>query len=544
MVYTFIHALIGRIFLKFFISKPRKTYLYFLTITFSALIGLEACTTIEKIEDSALSPSFIHKLPRYEEHFQSCEIDDPFYLASLTTVWDELRKNFIFSKNIDNKRVEKQLAIYDRRQKYFNIINDRAELYLFYVKEEVEKRGMPAELALLPVIESGLDPFAYSHGRAAGMWQFIPSTAKIFDLESNWWYEGRRDVVASTDAALNYLQRLEKRFDGDWLLALAAYNSGSGTVFKAIQKNQKLGLATDYWSLDLPKETADYVPRLIALAQLIDDPAKYSITLKIIPNAPYFEDVDPKGQIDLAQAAELAQVSTEDIYLLNPGFNRWATEPEKFRNLLIPYSHRFIFQENLEKLPEDARLSWKRYTVKSGDALSTIATDNKINVAFLKSINNISGDHIRVGETLLIPKPFGKTSSYQLSLEQRQQALSQQEKSGKKNIRYLVRQNDSFWSIAKRYDVGIRELAKWNGMAPGDTLRENQTLNIWVDNAAPQQREIYRKVYYTVKSGDTLSRIASRFNVAVADIKSWNNINNKKYLQPGDQLTLNVNVAK
>src|SRR5690606_30005882 len=212
-----------------------------------------------------------------------------------------------------------------------------------------------------------------------------------------------------------------------------------------------------------------------------------------------------------------------------PGFNRWATEPEKNRHLLIPYAHRFIFQENLDNLSEDARLSWKRYTVKAGDALSTIAANNNINVSFLKSINNISGDHIRVGETLLIPKPFGKASSYQLSLEQRQQALSQQEKSGKKNIRYLVKPNDSFWSISKKYGVGVRELAKWNGMAPGDTLRENQTLNIWVENTGAQQREIYRKVYYTVKSGDTLSRIASRFNVAVADIKNWNNINSNKY---------------
>jgi len=479
-----------------------------------------------------------------EKNYPFCESDDPIYLESLSTVWDEIRKNLTFSKELDNNRVQKHLAIFERRQKYFNTINDRAELYLFYVKEEVEKRGMPSELALLPIIESGLDPFAYSHGRAAGMWQFIPGTAKIFNLENNWWYEARRDVVASTNAGLDYLQILHKRFNGDWLLALAAYNGGSGTVSKAIKKNEQLGKPTDYWSLDLPKETMDYVPKLIALAQVINNPDPYSIQLKHIPNAPYFEAVDAKGQIDLAQAAALAEVSSEDLYLLNPGFNRWATEPDKHRNLLIPYSHSYIFQDNLNKLPEQERLSWTRYTIKSGDTLSTIAKNNQINVEFLKSVNQISGNSIRAGNTLLIPKPFGQSSSYELSLEQRQQALSQKEKSGKKNLQYTVQSNDTFWGIAQKHNVGVRELAAWNGMAPGDTLRANQTLNIWVDNSQAQQREVVRKVHYTVRSGDNLSKIASKFNVAVNDIKSWNNINNKKFIQPGDKLTLNVNVAK
>jgi membrane-bound lytic murein transglycosylase D len=474
----------------------------------------------------------------------TCEIEDPTYFATLDTVWDELRKDFVFSKGVNNSRVRRHLAIYDRRQKYFNTINERAEKYLFYVKEEVKKRGMPAEIALLPVIESGLDPFAYSHGRAAGMWQFIPSTAKIFKLESSWWYEGRRDVVASTDAALNYLERLHKRFDGDWLLALAAYNSGSGTVYREQRQNTKLGLPTDYWSLDLPKETKDYVPKLIALSQLVADPEKYSIALWPIPNAPYFDQVDPKGQIDLSQAAYLALVSTEDIYLLNPGFNRWATEPSKNRHLLVPHSNAFIFEENLNSLPTEERLAWERYTIESGDSLSTIAENNHINISFLKSVNNLSNNTIRAGQTLLIPKPLGKASSYQLSQEQRTQALRHKQKTGKKRLTHVVEKNHSFWSISKEYNVGIRELAKWNGMAPGDTLRENQRLNVWVNDDNLKYREVYRKVYYTVRNGDNLSSIATRFNVAVNDIKQWNDLQNQKYLKPGQKLTLNVNVAK
>ncbi len=474
----------------------------------------------------------------------TCEIEDSAYLNSLNSVWDELSKEFEFSVGVDNARVARHLFILDRRQKYFNTIGARGERYLYYVKEEVKKRGLPAELALLPVVESGLDPFAYSHGRAAGMWQFIPSTAKIFKLESNWWYEGRRDVVASTDAALNYLERLHKRFDGDWLLALAAYNSGSGTVYRARKKNERLGKDTDYWSLDLPKETRDYVPKLIALSQVVSNPSEYQIKLKYIPNSPYFDQVDPKGQLDLSQAASLAEITSEQLYLLNPGFNRWATEPDNNRALLIPYQQRFVFEKNLAQLDSKERLAWTRYTIKSGDTLSTIAAKHKINTNFLKSVNNLSSNNIGIGKTLLIPKPLKGASSYTLSEEQRMQALSHRKRSGKTKVSHRVKSKDSFWSISRKYGVGVRELAKWNGMAPGDTLKQNQILNIWVKNSGPQQRSIYRKVYYTVRSGDSLSKIAGKFNVSVKDIKNWNKLHGKKYLRPGDKLTLRVNVAK
>jgi membrane-bound lytic murein transglycosylase D len=522
---------------KFFRLYSLKSF--FFSFPSALLLLLTSCTS------TATSDTLKTASEKDEaKQLTQCIVNDRDYLLSLNTVWDEIRKDFDFSRDVDNYRVRRHLAIYDRRQKYFNTINERANRYLYHVAVEVRKRGMPSEIALLPVIESGLDPFAYSHGRAAGMWQFIPSTAKIFKLESNWWYEGRRDVSASTQAALDYLQRLEKRFDGDWLKALAAYNSGSGTVRKAIKKNKRLGKGTDYWSLDLPKETKDYVPKLIALSQLIADPEKYSIKLDPIPYAPYFDQVDTGGQIDLSQAASLAEVNTDDIYLLNPGFNRWATDPGKNRHLLVPYENKFIFEENIQTLPNEDRLSWTRYTIKSGDTLSVIAQKNKVNTDFLKSINNLNNNSIRVGDTLMIPRPLEKSSSYSLSQEQRKQALSHRKKAGKQRISYKVKENDSFWSIGKKYNVGIRQLASWNGMAPGDTLRAGQTLNVWVNNTSAAQRKVFRKVYYTVRSGDSLSRIAQKFRVSVSNIQSWNNLYNKKYLKPGQQLVLHVNVAK
>ncbi len=523
-------------------SNPRIFLNYFLLSLLC--FSLSACASNQAKLEGETKISDPQALSKAQQDEALCTAQNPEWLGSLNSVWDELRKDFRFSEGVDNSRVRQHLAIYDRRQRYFNIIGERGELYLYYIKEEVKKRDMPSEIALLPVIESSLDPFAYSHGRAAGMWQFIPSTGRIFKLEDNWWYEGRRDVVASTQAALNFLERLHKQFDGDWLLALAAYNSGPGTVKRAMQNNEAMGKPTDFWSLSLPKETSDYVPKLIALSQLVMKPEKYSIELRYIPNAPYFDEVDAHGQIDLSQAANLADVDTEMMYLLNPGFNRWASDPDKNRHLLVPWENRFVFEHNLEQLPKQDRLAWKRYTVKSGDTLSNIADRNKINTDFLKSVNNLSNNNIRIGDTLMIPKPLNNSSSYSLSQEQRKQALSHRERSGRERISYTVQANDSFWSIGKKHNVGVRELAAWNGMAPGDTLKQGEKLNIWVLQESSQQRSVYRKVYYTVKSGDSLSRIASRFNVNVNDIRQWNNLQSERYLKPGQQLVLNVNVAK
>lgn len=512
----------------------KNTSLFFSFLLCSALLG---CSSQSKLSAQTDAPEIAAQQ-------LTCEADDPQYQNSLKSIWETLPEGYQFTYGVDNNRISKHLQIYERRQKFFNGIGERAEKYLYYVHDEVKKRDLPSELALLPVIESGFDPFAYSHGRAAGMWQFIPGTAKIFDLENNWWYEGRRDIEASTQAALNYLEILHKRFDGDWLLALAAYNSGSGTVSKAINKNKQSGKPYDYWHLDLPKETIDYVPKLIALAQVINNPEAYGVSLKYIPNAPYFEAVNPEGQIDLSQVAQLAEVPLNEIYLLNPGFNRWATEPENNRELLVPYTQAFVFEENIQSLSKADRLAWQRYQIKSGDTLSSIASKHHINIDFLKSINKLKNNTIRIGDTLMIPSPLENNARYQLSQNQRQQALTQQTQTGKQRINYEVKEKDSFWSISQTFNVGVRELARWNGMAPGDTLRVKQNLNIWLDNDVGTQREILRKVYYTVRQGDSLSRIATRFNVSVNDIQLWNQLQANKFLQPGQQLVLQVNVAK
>ncbi|WP_421864226.1 LysM peptidoglycan-binding domain-containing protein [Motiliproteus sp.] len=470
-------------------------------------------------------------------------------------LWRRTRDHFALDHTIEQPRIQAQLKWYSRHPKYLDRMADRASRYYYYVLEQVISRGMPAELALLPIVESAYDPFAYSHGRAAGPWQFIPMTAKRFKLKHSWWYDGRRDIQASTQAALDYLELLNKRFDGDWLLALAAYNAGGGNVSKAIRKNRERNKPTDFWSLKLPKETSAYVPKLLALAKLFDNPQAYGLSLKPLPNRPYFAAVDTGSQIDLAKAAELAEISIEELYLLNPGFNQWATDPEGPHQLLVPVDKAEGFRQALSEYPPAQRVSWARYKVRSGDSLIAIAKRNNTTVETIRTSNKLRGNTIRIGQMLLIPKASAKAGVYAYSQGQRQQKKNQRIalRSGKAKLSYQVRSGDSFWKIARAHGVGVRQLAAWNQMAPGDPLRIGQKLVIWqpagtVSNqnvASGDSRKVVRKIGYRVRSGDSFARIAGKFNVSLNDIKRWNSKAAKaKYLKPGQMLTLYVDVTQ
>jgi membrane-bound lytic murein transglycosylase D len=474
---------------------------------------------------------------------------------SAPDLWQLTRDNFGLDHSVDNSRIQAQLNWYSRHPKYLDRMADRASRYYYYVLNQTIERGLPAELALLPIVESAYDPFAYSHGRAAGPWQFIPMTAGRFNLKHSWWYDGRRDIQASTKAALDYLEILNRRFDGDWLLSLAAYNAGGGTISKAVRKNRERNRPIDFWSLQLPRETAAYVPKLIALAKLFDKPEAYGLSLKSLANQPYFAAVDTESQIDLAKAAELAQISIEELYLLNPGFNQWATDPDGPHQLLIPVAKAAAFKSALLAYPTDQRVSWARYKIQPGDNLGGIAKRNKTTVASLRSTNSLSGNQIRAGQMLLIPKASQHAKSYVYSRGQRQAKKNQRValRSGKDKLSYSVRSGDSFWKIARKHAVTVRKLAAWNQMAPGDPLKIGKRLVIWqpANSVASQtraagnsDRQVVRKIGYRVRNGESFARIASKFNLNLQDIKRWNSsAAQAKYLQPGQQLTLYVDVT-
>ena len=462
-------------------------------------------------------------------------------------VWVRLRNNLSFDLEIDNNAIRQQRNWYAKHPEYFERVARRAERYLYHVTNAIEAQGMPAELALLPIVESAYDPFAYSHGRASGMWQFIPGTGKRFGLEQNWWYDGRRDVVKSTDAALKYLKLLHKRFDGDWLLALAAYNSGGGNVNKAIRNNRNRGKATDFWSLQLPKETEAYVPKMIALAQILKDPQRYGVSFPPIADQPYFATVEVGSQIDLAQAADLAGIKLDELYLLNPGFNQWATSPDGPHQLNVPADKAENFSLKLTQLPKEKRINWVRYIIKSGDTLSTIAARYRTTSKALRQVNDIRGNNIRAGKALFVPVASKGSEQYVLSASERLNSKQNRTSlSNRVKQIHIAQPGDSFWKIARRYSVNTRDVARWNNLGTTDTLRVGQKLVIWseAEKTAGSSRQLIRKVGYKVRNGDSLARIAQKFNIKISDIENWNSINRKKYLQPGQSLKLYVDVTR
>lgn len=509
-----------------------------------SLIFITACSQQAVIPPTtAVVPQVVNPVVPVLDHWQA----DSSKASSETNkdLWQRIINAYGFNQDIDNPRVRSQLNWYKKHQGYMDRMATRAQRYMFYIAEQIDVRDIPGELALLPIVESAFDPFAYSHGRASGVWQFIPSTGRDFGLKQDWWYDGRRDISASTVAALKYLEALQREFKGDWLLALAAYNTGAGNVRKAIRKNKRKGKATDFWSLKLPRETRDYVPKLIALAQLIKHPQDHGITLKPLLNEPYFAEVDTGGQIDLSQLAEVADTPLDEIYKLNPGYNRWATNPAGPHKVLIPVEKEEIYLKNIAALPKNARMKWQRYQVKRGDSLITIAKKFHTTPDALKDANNLRRSMIRAGDQLLIPSAYKSLKSYSYSADTRlakTQNVSRGKNRGK--IEYKVRSGDSFWEIARDHKVGIRELAKWNGMAPGDMLKQGQKLVIWGQKKLRESREVIRKLTYTVRNGDSLARIADKFRVRVQDLIRWNRQKSKsKYLQPGQKLTLYVDVT-
>ena len=458
----------------------------------------------------------------------------------------------------ENASIERELNWFISHPEYIKRVQVRARPYLHFILEETEKRGLPTELALLPVVESAFQPFAYSPGRAAGLWQFIPSTGRHYGLKQNWWYDGRRDVVAATRAALDYLQALADEFDGDWELALAGYNAGAGNVRRAIKKNQRRGRPTDFWSLKLPRETRSYVPRLLAFARLLSESDKLGIHFQPLPNRPYFAGVDIGSQLDLALAAEMAGISIEELYRLNPGFNRWATDPKGPHRLQLPVGKVEPFKQRLAQLDPGDRLRWKRYRIKNGDSLGVIARRHGTTVALLQQVNKIRGTRIRAGKHLLIPISSKRLNHYALSAGQRKARIQNSTRSGSR-IDYVVQPGDTLWDIARSHKVSHLKLAKWNGMAPRDILHPGQKLVIWTKsgsvvaarsaavlpptdfNTGP--RNTRSSLRYRVRRGDSLSRIATRFNVTVADLRKWNTLPSK-YLQPGQKITLYVDITR
>jgi membrane-bound lytic murein transglycosylase D len=483
------------------------------------------------------------------------------------TVWERLLSLYSLP-DIKNPRIDRELYWYLEHPASLAIIQQRAEPYLHHILDEIEAKNIPGELALLPVVESAFVPDAYSKADASGLWQFVPSTGKEYGLQQNNWYDGRRDIYASTKAATTYLKELSEDFNGDWLLALASYNCGKGRVRKSIERNEYLNLPTDYWSLDLPQETDDYVPRLLAIAKLFAHADEYNIHLQHIPNRPYFEVVDIKSPLDLHKAAKLANTPLHAFLKLNPGFSRSSTAPEGPHRLLVPVAQAQSFKENLAMLPYSERVALKQYDedqvteprhqdkreekvaplrsdlvrtglaqykVKSGDNLATIADKNNTTAQLLRETNHLASNVVRSGMNLQIPSEVEEKSNANPLF-----VKASKTKSASTQV-YVIKKGDTFFNISQRFSVAPKDIASWNNIALKTALIPGQKITIKSIN--PQLASVsssIRLISYTVGKGDSLIQISKKFNVPVAEIRKSNAAALVKGLLPGQRLKVFV----
>lgn len=415
-------------------------------------------------------------LPEAFEDQDDVPVPDP-------DLWHRIRMGFTLEP-MDSPLVQENEAWYANRPDYIRRFVDRGSRYLHYIVEQVEKRGMPMEVALLPVVESAFTPRAYSRAKASGLWQFIPSTGKNFGLTQDWWRDNRNDVVAATDAALNYLQRLYDLF-GSWELALAAYNCGEGCVGRAIAANQRRGLPTDFLSLKLPNETRNYVPRLIAVKNIVLAPASYGIDLESVPNQPYFTTVPAPKKIDVPLAAKLAGMTVEEFVALNPAHNKpVAVAPTG--TLIVPLDKADLFRENLENYDKPL-VSWTTYAAKRGESVDAIARRNGVTAAQLRAVNDAfkldRRGRLKVAQQVLVPIRAARNAPVQV--------------------------------------------AQAPASTAGDTSAERQPSRI-----SSSVR------WYTVRAGDTLFGIARRANTALESILHLNNLTAQSVLLPGRRLRI------
>ncbi|RDX36903.1 LysM peptidoglycan-binding domain-containing protein [Kangiella sp. HD9-110m-PIT-SAG07] len=507
-------------------------------IAILSLLVLSACSSLQKkdndtAEETKQSNNEPLPAPDIAEGELSPEVElitKDLKPAQPVNLWDELAKEQSLT-HISNSRIASHQKHFLRRTDHLVDRANKAAPYLHYIISELEKRDMPVELAFTPMVESNFDPLAHSVVQAAGLWQFMPRTARGFGLKIDQWYDGRRDVVASTQAALDYYQYLNKMFDGDWLLTVAAYNVGQGNVRKAIKRNRRQGKATDYWSLRLPRETMRHVPKWIALSNIFLNAKDFGVDLPFIENTPAFKEVAIEAPANLMELAKIANIDKNVFYRLNPGYNKlFIPEEHGQAKILVPTKNVQLFQKGIMDIEPGKALGLMTYTVKAGDNLSAIAKKHNTSVSYLKNLNKLKSDFLKIGQVLKMPG-FANASEHELNF----MATLDKNRQRRRYQTYRVRSGDNLWSIGKRFGVSSSQIAGWNNMNKNSTLRIGQRLKVW-----PKRYSQFAsaKQSYKVRSGDSLSTIARKFKVKVSDLTKWNRLNKRSIIRPGQTLTI------
>lgn len=450
----------------------------------SALFSVSTSATVQADEITGLSynlgnaTNITAALPTSVEPVTKSEASST--IIENNDLWERIRNGYAIP-DLNNQCVTNQLAWYGTRTDYIKRTVERGSRYLYHVVAELEKRGMPTELALLPFIESAFNPQAVSTAKASGMWQFMAATGRDFNLKQNMFKDDRKGVLDSTDAALNYLERLYAQF-GDWQLALAAYNWGEGSVQRAIKKQQARGLPIDFDSLSalMPNETKNYVPKLQAVKNIITHPEQFNIELPKLENQPYFVSVEKTRDIDVRVAAKLAELTVSEFTALNPQFNRPVITGDSSTKILLPTDNAALFKENISKW-EGPLSTWTAHTVNKTERVETLATRLGLNPEQIREVNLIPAKMlVKAGSTILIPKS-DKIPDRDISVEiaEKAQLIIEKDAPASRQVNFKVGRHDNLASIAKRYKVSVAQLKSWNGLKR-DSVNAGQTLHVMV----------------------------------------------------------------
>ena len=431
-------------------------------------------------------------------------------LAPPADLWDRIRRGYAMP-NLQSDLVHDREQWYVTRPDYIFRMTERSRKYLFHIVEELERRNMPSELALLPFIESAFNPQGVSSAKAAGLWQFMPATGKYFELKQNALRDDRRDVLASTRAALDYLEKLHRRF-GDWHLALAAYNWGEGSVGRAISKNRKAGLGVGYLDLDMPNETRHYVPKLQAVKNIVSGPDAFSAQLPLIENHPFFQTVGITRDIDVALAAKLADVSLDDFKALNPSVNRPVILAAGVPQILLPWDNAAVFQRNLEAQNNGRLASWTVWIAPSTMNPAEAARRTGMSEAELRAINNIPPRVvITTGSTLLVPRSARMAQDVAVQVADNGQMGLAPEVLTRRTV-VKARKGESVASVAKRYRLSASSVAEWNKTGAASAFKAGQQVVLFLPyrDKSVARASHGRKVVAKSGSGRTATRANAR----------------------------------
>jgi len=430
-------------------------------------------------------------------------------------IWDYIKQNNVSqNKNILNDQVLSYMNMHLRDLDKFNEYLNDSYYFLYFVINELENSNLPLELAILPYIESNYDPFSISSSGAVGMWQFMPRTGRLYQLNRSWWSEDRHDPFKSTEAAIKYLEYLYQRFDQDIYHTLAAYNAGPSLLDRRINQNKRRGLQTDFWSLNVPVQTKNYVPKFIALRELIFNSENYGIQLPDIPYEPVVKKISIPGQVEVLTLSEYLEIKPELLYKLNAGYTKWASAPKDESVFYIPVEKYSMFEDSDNPFNDSNQINWISHIVESGDSLWSIARKYDTEVSIIKKINYLGDDLLSINDNLLIPLSKSKSNNF-IPYEM-----------------HIVSEGDTLWSIAKQYNIEIRDLSRMNSIEQNSYLQLGQQLSIGNKNIHRNMESKKRTILYSVKQGDNLFKISELFDVSIKSIEDINNFNNVT-LMPG-----------